>query len=197
MKKIFGKNSLIYMILFAVLIFFGLFLFSIDKDRRAISMSADNIHILLNNTKWTTNNIELTVKYDGDASKHIDSYSFDGGVSWTKSNILILDDNKELSILVKDILGRMYSVNYNVDNIDKEGPKIKVKKNIKIKKGSKTDLKKYLDITDEKSGVDKIIITPKKINTNKLGKHKIKVVVYDKLGNKSTKKFDIKVVKKI
>ncbi len=194
MKQIFSIKSLTYLVLFTILIFLGLFLFNLDKDRRKINMSADSIHIMLNNTKWTSDNIELTIKYDGDASKHIDSYSIDGGDTWTKSNMFILDNNKKLNIMVKDILGRLYSINYNVSNIDKEGPVIKKIKKLKIKKGSTFNIKKYFKIFDNESGLKEIKITPKKINTKKIGLKKIKIVAVDNLGNKTIKKFKFKIV---
>lgn len=129
-----AKTNIVSMLVFLTLVGIGVYLFIIDNERRHINLTDKNIHIVLSENDWTSKNYELTIKYDGLASKHIKGYSFDGGKSWSNSNIYYVEKNEELNIEVKDINNKIYSFNYEVKNIDREGPKIEVQENIQVLK---------------------------------------------------------------
>ena len=109
-KLDFNKFTLLF---FVGILFIGLYLFVYENDKRNIMLSEKNIHIL-----FGSNNKEVTIKYDGNAFKHIKEYSFDGGETWSKSNIALIEDVNKLSIQVKDNNNQIYSLKYK--NSDKE-----------------------------------------------------------------------------
>lgn len=195
MKKLFSLNRLIYMVLFAILFFLCFNLFKVDHKRRKIELSADNIHVLVNKKEWTKDNIELTIKYDGSVSSDIDSYSFDGGNTWTKSNLYIVENSGKINILIKDVLGRIFDASYDVNNIDKNGPVIEAEKDIMVFNNSSFNIKDYIEISDIGIGLKDVKIK-NKINTSKIGIQKTTVEAIDKLGNSTSKTIQVEIVKK-
>ena len=180
-----------------LLVAMGGYFYLMDMQRRNIKLTESNVHIILSNPGWTTSNIELKIKYDGDASADIKGYSFDGGKTWSKGNIITVDKNKTLNIAVKDINDNVYKVEYKIENFDTEGPKIVVADNIQITKNSKANLSDYITLTDEKSGVDsEVSFNPSVIDTTKLGTQVVTAIAVDKVGNHSSVNFAIKVVEK-
>lgn len=195
MKKVITVKNLTYIVLFTILFFLCLNLFIEDKNKRKIEFSKDNIHVLINNKNWTSSNVELTIKYDGNSTKDIDSFSFDGGKTWTKSNLYIVEQSGIINMLIKDVLGRIYEASYAVDNIDKDGPEIINEKDIMVYQYSKFNVDDYIKVIDTASGLDKVKIKDE-INTDKLGTQKFKVEAIDKLGNKSKKTIKVKIIQK-
>ena len=180
-----------------LLVAVGGYFYLMDMQRRNIKLTESNVHIILSNPGWTTSNIELKIKYDGDATSDIKGYSFDGGKTWSKGNIITVDKNKTLNIAVKDINDKVYKVEYKIENFDNDAPKIEVVPNIQITKNSKANLSDYVTATDEKSGVESdIVFTPSTIDTTKLGEQVITATASDKVGNQSSVNFAIKVVEK-
>lgn len=180
-----------------LLVAVGGYFYLMDMQRRNIKLNESNVHIILSNPGWTTSNIELKIKYDGDATSDIKGYSFDGGKTWSKGNIITVGENKTLNIAVKDINDKVYKVEYKVENFDTDGPKITVANNIQISKNSKVNLSDYVIATDEQSGVDgDLIFTPSTIDTSKLGDQVVTVVAADKVGNRSSVYLGFKVVEK-
>lgn len=193
-----AKTNIMSMLVFLVLVGIGVYLFIIDNERRHIKLTDKNIHIVLSENEWTSKNYELTIKYDGVASKHIKEYSFDGGKSWSNSNIYYVEKNEELNIEIKDINNRIYSFNYEIKNIDKEGPKIEVQDSIQVLRGSKINYSDYVKVTDEGSGLrDEVVYTPNQLNTSKLGEYTVLIYAIDKLANKTISSMKINVVNKI
>jgi len=193
-----AKTNIMSMLVFLVLVGIGVYLFIIDNERRHIKLTDKNIHIVLSENEWTSKNYELTIKYDGVASKHIKEYSFDGGKSWSNSNIYYVEKNEELNIEIKDINNRIYSFNYKIKNIDKEGPKIEVQDSIQVLRGSKINYSDYVKVTDEGSGLrDEVVYTPNQLNTSKLGEYTVLIYAIDKLANKTISSMKINVVNKI
>lgn len=193
-----AKTNIMSMLVFLVLVGIGVYLFIIDNERRHIKLTDKNIHIVLSENEWTSKNYELTIKYDGVASKHIKEYSFDGGKSWSNSNIYYVEKNEELNIEIKDINNRIYSFNYEIKNIDKEGPKIVVQDSIQVLRGSKINYSDYVKVTDEGSGLrDEVVYTPNQLNTSKLGEYTVLIYAIDKLANKTISSMKINVVNKI
>ena len=180
-----------------LLVAVGGYFYLMDMQRRNIKLTESNVHIILSNPGWTTSNIELKIKYDGDASADIKGYSFDGGKTWSKGNIITVDKNKTLNIAVKDINDKVYEVEYKIENFDTEGPIITVADNIQITKNSKVNLSDYVTVTDEKSGVDsEVTFNPSTLDTTKLGEQVLTAIAVDKVGNHSSVNFAVKVVEK-
>ena len=193
-----AKTNIMSMFVFLVLVGLGVYLFIIDNERRHIKLTDKNIHIVLSENEWTSKNYELTIKYDGLASKHIKGYSFDGGKSWSNSNIYYVEKNEKLNIEIKDINNKVYSFDYDINNIDKEGPIIEVQDNIQVLKGSKINYSDYVKVNDEGSGLrDEVVYTPNTIDTTKLGEYTVQIYAIDKLANKTISSMKIKVVNKI
>lgn len=196
LKKI-TKTGLLSVFLFIVLVGIGVFLFILDYERRQIKLSENNIQIVLSEDEWTKKDFELTIKYSGNASRHIKEYSFDNGKTWTKSNMIAVKDNNVLNIKVKDINNKIYSLDYEIKNIDREGPKIEVPKNIQITRGSKVNISDYVEVKDEKSGLrDEVVYTPNVLDTSKNGVQTIQIYAIDKLANKTISKIDFNIVDK-
>lgn len=193
-----AKTNIMSMFVFLVLVGLGVYLFIIDNERRHIKLTDKNIHIVLSENEWTSKNYELTIKYDGLASKHIKGYSFDGGKSWSNSNIYYVEKNEKLNIEIKDINNKVYSFDYDINNIDKEGPIIEVQDNIQVLKGSIINYSDYVKVNDEGSGLrDEVVYTPNTIDTTKLGEYTVQIYAIDKLANKTISSMKIKVVNKI
>ena len=180
-----------------VLVVIGVYLFIIDNERRSIKLTSDNVKIVLSETEWTKNDLKLTIQYDNNASRYIKGYSFDGGKSWTTNNSLDIKDNQEIKLAVKDINNHIYSLDYKVGNIDREGPIIEVEDNIQVTRGSKVSLSDYITVTDEISGLrDEVVLTPATINTNVKGTYTVQIYAIDKVANKTISKMTINVVDK-
>lgn len=191
-KKV-RKNYISTLFLCIILVGIGVFLFKVDSERRHVKLNSNNIHIVLSETEWTKDNIELTVKYDGLASRHIREYSFDGGKTWSKRNIYLVEDNQTVEIAVKDVNNKIYKVNYEVTNIDKEGPSIEIPDNIQIQVNTTPNLDNYIIVTDKGSGLrDEVRYTPM-IDTKKIGKQTIQVYAIDNLANKTIKSFEVEI----
>ena len=196
MKKKVTKAYVNSLILCIILVGVGVFLFKVDSTRRSIKLSSNNIQIILSDKEYTNKTIELTVKYKGMASRDIKGYSFDGGKTWSKRNIIKVEDNQKLNIAIKDINDNVYKIDYEVTNIDKKGPNIDVAQNIQVQYGSQVNIDKYVNVSDEGSGLrDEVRYTPATIDTRTLGKQTIQIYAIDKLANKTIKKIEIEVVK--
>lgn len=191
-KKV-KKNYVGTLFLCIILVGIGVFLFKVDSERRKVKLSSNNVHIVLSETEWTKNNIELTIKYDGLASRHIKEYSFDGGKTWSKRNIYVVENNQTVEIAVKDINNKIYKVNYDVTNIDKEGPNIEIPEKIQIQVNTTPNLDNYIIVTDNGSGIrDEVRYTPM-VDTRRTGIQTIQVYAIDNLANKTIKSFEVEI----
>ena len=197
MKKKKTGTVVISFLLTIILVGIGVYLFILDLDRRSIKLSQLNVHLVVSEAEWTNKAYEIKIKYDGNATRDIKGYSFDGGATWSKVNIYTVEKNEVIDVAVKDINNKIYDMQYKVTNIDTEGPKIKIAENIQITKDSKIDLADYVEVTDDQSGLrDEVVFTPSKIDTSKLGEQEIQVYAIDKTANKTISKFIINVVEK-
>lgn len=184
--------------LVSFLIIFGIggYFFYLDNYRKSINLNENNIKISLSNTDFTNKNIELSVDYNGDY-RHIKEYSFDEGKTWGYKNILVLEKNNKVNIWVKDINDKIYKTNYDVKNIDKEGPVILLDDNIKVSRFSNININDYVTVYDSGVGLrEDVLYTPEYLNTNILGEQKIYVYAIDKLANKTIKQINFEVVPK-
>lgn len=155
-----GYFNKIFLLFFIALIFSWICIFVYKNKRDNIMLDESNIHVLLGDF-IVNNNKEVTVKYDGNASKNIKEYSFDGGVTWTKSNIALIENIEDMQIVIKDVYNQLYSLEYNDNNITSKD-KIKLLKindssdlnGIKTSKYTKyIDVMKYnsLNLTSDSS----------------------------------------------
>ncbi len=186
-------QCLIFSIIFVGI---GVYLFVMDRERRSVKLTEDTVQIVLSETEWTKNDLKLTIKFNN-ASRYIKGYSYDGGKTWTTRNSLDIQENQELKLAVKDINNHIYNIDYKIDNIDREGPIIKVDDNIQVTRGSKINFSDYVTVTDNQSGLrDEVVFTPAKINTNVNGSYTVQIYAIDKMANKTISKMTINVVNK-
>ena len=116
-----GQINKIMLLFFIFIMLYGMNIFVREADKRNIEIDENNVHILFGDN-LVNNSKEVTIKYDGDATKHIKEYSFDGGKNWTKSNIALVSEAANLKIQIKDINDKVYSLEKqkgNKMNIDK------------------------------------------------------------------------------
>lgn len=52
------------------------------------------------------------------------AYSYDGGKTWTKDNVIAVDENKTIAFVVRDALDNQAAETIKVDNIDKTRPTV-------------------------------------------------------------------------
>lgn len=52
------------------------------------------------------------------------AYSYDGGQTWTKDNVIAVDENKTIAFVVRDALDNQATETITVDNIDKTRPTV-------------------------------------------------------------------------
>lgn len=129
----------------------------------------------------------------------VDSYSFDGGINWQKSNEYYATEKETLIIVVKDINGKQTEpVTYETMNIDSVPPVISVNLPSEVLLNSKINLGEFVSVTDDNSGVDgTITMSPSSLDTSKEGKKTITFSAKDKAGNESSIDVTIEIVKSI
>ena len=172
----------------------GVFFFYLDNSRRKVYLDSSTVIINVNETKWTKNDIELSVKYSGNPL-FIKGYSFDGCNTWSRSNSIRVSKNKSIDICVQDVNDVIYETTYEVNNIDREGPVILFDNEIKVMRGTKLDFNNYVTVADNQSGVrDELVFTPNKIDTSKVGTYTIQIYAIDNLANKTISKMNVEVV---
>ena len=178
-----------------LLVAIGGYFYMMDIQLKGIKLSESNVHIILSETGWATNNFELKIKYDGDASTDIKGYSYDGGKTWSRANIITVDRNKTINIVVKDRNDKLYEVKYEIENFDNEGPKVEIPDYIQVSKGSNVNLNDYVTATDDKSGLKgDLVFTPETVDTKNIGSQKINVLAIDNAGNRTSINFNVNIV---
>ena len=135
-----------------------------------------------NPDKWT--NKDVKIKVNAEAANGIDSYSFDGGITWQKEDYKIISSNTILKVMVKDKLGiSSSSKEVRITKIDKEKP------TVQLIKSSATNKEIVLSISasDSLSGVELVsfnngLYSKKQTYTvRKAGTYSVKVK--DRAGN--------------
>ena len=193
LKKI-TKMNFHSLVLIVICFAIGIGLFYLDFNRKRTNLNSSTVEIKQSESGWTKNDIELSAVYHG-SPIFIKGYSFDGGETWSRTNTIKVTNNKLFKIQVMDVNEKIYEVEHEVTNIDKEGPIILVDSNIKVMRGSKVDLNNYVTVVDKKSGLrDDIVFTPNKIDTSKLGIQTVQIYAIDLMANKTISKMDIEVV---
>ena len=153
------------------------------------------LNIKLSKEGWTSQDVVVTVGYN-DATVDITKYSFDGGKTWQKENTYTVSENTTLDIVVKSKSGiKTKAKSYEIKNIDKKGPTIKIDKNITLAQGTEFDLNDYLKVSDDISGIKgNISVTPSEIDTDTIGLTKISIRAVDNAGNETVVESYIDVV---
>ena len=126
----------------------------------------------------------------------VDSYSFDGGINWQKSNEYYVTDSEKLVIIVRDVEGKESKpIEYVVGKVDSIPPVISVNLPKKVALNSKINLGEYVSVSDDNSGVDgSIIMKPESLDTSKVGVQTINFSAKDKAGNEANISVSIEVV---
>lgn len=159
-------------------------------------LPSENISVV-SNTHESKNDFEkvdkIEVKTVGIA---VDSYSFDGGLNWQKSNEYYATGSEKLIIIVKDTNGKESEpFEYKINNIDSVPPVISVNLPKKVSLNSKINLGEYVSVSDDNSGVDgSITMVPDSLDTSKVGIKTIKFSAKDKAGNEANISISIEVV---
>ena len=142
---------------------------------------------------WTNKDVQLTV-FASDDGSGIKEYSFNNGQNWQDSNIYTIEENKEITIQVRDNQGNIASQTIKVNNIDKTVPTLDLTKTENNKESATIAIKG----SDNESGILKCSINGIDV-TLKDGTYKLKVTengnyivtVYDKAGNSTTKEIQV------
>lgn len=159
-------------------------------------LPSENISVV-SNTQESKNEFEkvdkIEVKTVGIA---VDSYSFDGGLNWQKSNEYYATGSEKLIIIVRDTNGKESEpLEYKVNNIDSVAPVISVNLPKKVSLNSKINLGEYVSVSDDNSGVDgSITMVPDSLDTSKVGIKTIKFSAKDKAGNEANISVSIEIV---
>lgn len=117
-----------------------------NKNRKLKILSIEG-----NPRDWTNRNVRI--KVNAESSEGIDSYSFDGGLTWQKESSKTISSNTTLKVMVKDKTGMTTSSReVKVSKIDK------VKPTVSLIKSSATNREVTLKATssDDLSGIEGI-----------------------------------------
>ena len=133
-------------------------------------------------TDWTSDKVVVTVTDD---EKKIESYSFDGGLTWQTDSSYVIVENKQISVQVEDIKGNLSRINtIQINNIDKEPPVMVFESVTIVQKGSKFTVRSGVQITDKESGLaGDYTVTPNRIDTSVEGEYHLVYSAIDKAGN--------------
>ena len=196
MKKKSKEEKYIYyglgiFVVFGVLILFVTIIGSNEKY-----LSSENISVV-SSTHESKNEYEKVDKIEvKTVGIVVDSYSFDGGINWQKSNEYYATGSEKLVIIVKDVNGKESEpLEYKINNIDSTPPVISVKLPKKVTLNSQINLGEYVSVSDDNSGVDgSITMVPDSLDTSKIGVKTIKFSAKDKAGNISEISVSIEIV---
>ena len=200
-KKV--KILIAIIILLVILILLLLTLFGVfpkmknNEDSKIIS--SEKLTVYSKNEKedidWNT--MDTIVVDPGDIE--VDSYSFDGGLNWQKSNEYTITSNGKFNIILKDKEGnKTASKSYTINTIDNIAPIITVTLPSQIQLNEEVDLNKYVTAEDSISGIEeKIHVSPSTLDTTTLGNKIINYSVKDKAGNFTSISISVNIIEKI
>jgi len=114
------------------------------------------IHYKMEKDSWTNEDVKLylqaeDVNADGSSGAGIPDewYSLDGGVTWSGEEMLVYENNCELSILARDIHDNRTSMNISIQQIDKDAPTVSIHSEVI---GDEDDMRVLLTIHGEDGG---------------------------------------------
>lgn len=136
----------------------------------------------LSTEEWTTGDVIVTVTND---SSKIQSYSFDGGISWQANNTYTVTENGELTIQVLDIKNKKSKTNIVVvNNIDRTPPEMIFESTTMVQMGESFPVKRGVQVSDKESGLSNdYTAVPSTIDTSVEGEHTIVYSAFDRAGN--------------
>lgn len=187
-------RNILYGFIFCVITIVGVLLFYGFYHTAYTSFKTNKINITMSEEYWSTKDVKITVKYDGDVA--VNSYSFDGGKTWQKENVYIAKENKKLKIVLKGSWGRTSEeVNYLVSNVDKELPTIEASDIIYTAVGKDFNIDNHYSVIDRVSGVKTIEVDGEdSIDTSAIGEYEINISATDIAGNMNAKTIKVSVV---
>ena len=184
-----NKKDITIIVGIALILILGIILF-IDSKKTTSILSDDKINLTAKIKD--DNKIEVTVETSKELLKELE-YSYDGGKTWKKDNNVIINENENIDIKIRDKSGNMITKEYKVD---KEGPSITIDLPNQIEQNSVIDISKYVTAKDKSGIKDGVISTPSILDTKTLGKKQITFIATDKLNNETKITIEIEVVPK-
>lgn len=188
------KKNILYGSVFCVISVVGIVLFYAFYHYTYISFEPNKIKVSLDQEYWATKDVKVTVDYTGDLT--VREYSFDGGKTWQKENVYIAKENKNLKVMLKGYWGlTSQTVEYNVDNIDKEIPMIEAEDIIYTAVGKEFDINNHYEVLETVSGIKKVTVEGTDlIDTTVIGEYEVSIDVLDIAGNINAKTVTVAVV---
>ena len=188
------KKNILYGSVFCLISVVGIVLFYAFYHYTYISFEPNKIKVSLDQEYWATKDVKVTVDYTGDLT--VREYSFDGGKTWQKENVYIAKENKNLKVMLKGYWGlTSQTVEYNVDNIDKEIPMIEAEDIIYTAVGKEFDINNHYKVLETVSGIKKVTVEGTDlIDTTVIGEYEVSIDVLDIAGNINAKTLTVAVV---
>lgn len=136
----------------------------------------------LSTEDWTTDDVIITVT---NASEKIQSYSFDGGVTWQSNNTYLMTENGEVTIQVMDTKNKLSKKTVvSVSNIDRVPPEMIFESVTTIQMGSSFSVRTGVQVSDKESGLsNNYTVVPSTIDTSKEGEYNVIYSAFDRAGN--------------
>lgn len=136
----------------------------------------------LSENSWTTNDITITITND---SNKIQSYSFDGGVTWQTNNTYTVSENGQVTIQVMDVKNKLSNKTIvPVNWIDRTPPELVFSSSVEVQMGTNFSVRTGVQASDKESGIkDNFTAVPNTIDTSKEGEYQVTYSVFDQAGN--------------
>lgn len=168
--------SIIILITIIVVIIINNFLNKIDATLPITHLSTSD---------WTNEAITLTVD---NQKVNLVSYSFDGGKTWQDENAIMITENGNYTVVVKNEKGKISpKANVSISNIDTEGPTIEFTDPLYVQKGVEYNYKTGISVTDSGSGVLEYTTDLTTIDTSTDGEYTVTYTATDHVGNTTQK----------
>ena len=189
------KKNLGYGFLFVMIVAAGCFFFYIFYQESYVKFKQDSITVFLDNEYWTADPVTVTVTYNS-GNLNIKSYSFDGGRTWQNDNEFVVKENQVLDIVLKSTEGKLSKpINFRIENIDNEPPKIEAEEVIYVAVGTTIDLESIYTVSGGISGLKgKVQISTNNLDLYTIGSYKIEIHALNRALNSSKKTITIEVV---
>lgn len=182
------KKKILLIILIVIgiilLIFLGLFLYKKYQDKIE---KENTIKVVLNE------NLKVEINKDVKISDFISNIETGEMISEDK----IIDTTKlgkQKIIIEINYNEKIYNYNFSIEVVDTIKPIVEAKEEISVYVGDNIDLFKDVKVTDNSNDAELKPSVEGDYDFNKAGTYNLRYVVSDKSGNKSTKKFILKVV---
>lgn len=188
------KNSKLLIILFLlILITVGIFGFQVYQSYQTKEEKGKDKEVSITQTTDQNGNVVITVNND---DKEIDSFSFDGGKTFQKSNRYTVKKEQKVQIVLKDSNGNVIlEKEYEVKEVNNVKPTITISNfPNKVYVGDSIDLGSYATAKDANGKTIKVTYEPSKIETTTPGKYTITYQATDSHNNTATKKVTLTII---